>query len=394
MPSYAHPPDPLAPVSGRVQVRRAIGRALAVPFQRHPVPASLPSRILLLRPDHLGDLLFVGPALRWLRANLPDAHIALAIGPWACPALPGLIGACDDLIEIPFPGFERGSRAGLAARWLLLPQMARKLRAERFDAALILRPDHWWGAMLAAWAGIPGRLGYATPETAPWLTTSLPLAHEHVAANSLRLAAALTGQNVQPSPIAHPLSFAIGSEDKATAQTLLASLPVDLTRSFVVIHPGSGAAVKLWDSVKWGEIARRLGERGHPVLVSGGPDEATLAAEVVTQSGGGAINLGGRTSFGVLAALLSQATLVLGPDSGPLHLAVAVGTPTIHLYGPADPVRYGPWGDPDRHLVVSSAWDCAPCGQFIWPDLPAHNCVYDIAVDEVWRQALKLLAKS
>jgi len=92
--------------------------------------------------------------------------------------------------------------------------------------------------------------------------------------------------------------------------------------------------------------------------------------------------------------LLHRADLALGPDSGPLHLAVAVGTPTVHLYGPADPALFGPWGDPARHRAIMSAWTCAPCGQFDWPDIAAHGCVRDIPMEQVWAAAQQLLSKT
>ena len=129
-------------------------------------------------------------------------------------------------------------------------------------------------------------------------------------------------------------------------------------------------------------------------MVTGGPDEQALAAAVVAAAGDGVVNLAGQTPFGVLAALLAQASLVLGPDSGPLHLAVAVGAPTVHLFGPADPVRFGPWGPPARHRVLVSGWTCAPCGKLDWTDLPEHGCVRDITPAQVLEAARALMAAS
>jgi heptosyltransferase-2/heptosyltransferase-3 len=360
-----------------------------------PMPKQLETgRILVIRPDHLGDLLFLGPAMRWLRARLPDAQIALAIGPWGNPALPGLAGTYDDLIEIPFPAFERGQRAGAVERWQLLHRWAGQLKAGRYDAAIIARPDHWWGAMLARFAGIPLRLGYDTPETAPWLTRALPLTTEHAAASNLRLVAALTDDVLQPDPVRHPLRFDLSARDLGEADQLLLDIfGVEDVHPLAVVHPGSGAAVKLWEPEKWQAVIRWLTDAGVRVLVTGGPDETDLTRAVANVPDGNVIDLGGQTSFVQLAALLHRADLALGPDSGPLHLAVAAGAPTVHLYGPADPALFGPWGDPARHIVVMSEWSCAPCGKFDWPDLPAHRCVRDIPVESVLAAAEKLLRK-
>jgi heptosyltransferase-2/heptosyltransferase-3 len=138
-------------------------------------------------------------------------------------------------------------------------------------------------------------------------------------------------------------------------------------------------------------VIGHLSQNGCSVLITGGPDETALTAAVSSATAGRALDLGGRTSFAELAALLASADLVLGPDSGPLNLAVAVGTPTIHLFGPADPVRFGPWGDATRHLVLQSNWSCVPCGRFDWPDLPEHGCVRDIATDAVIAAVRQLL---
>ncbi len=395
MPSYPYPPVPQAPPRGKARVRAALLRAGAKALRgdggKPPSPDHLETaRLLVIRPDHLGDLLFLGPGLRWLRDRLPRAHITLAIGPWARPALPGLAGAYDEVIELPFPAFERGPRAGAMTRWGLLGREARRLRRHAFDAALVCRPDHWWGAMLARFAGIPWRLGFDTQETTPWLSRSLALRHEHAAAANLRLMATLTGDAIHPDPTAHPLRFHIPADDAAQADALLAAAFGRDVGPLVVIHPGSGAAVKLWETGKWAEMARRLVDAGARVVVTGGPGETSLT-QAVAQADTRILDLGGRTSFSLLAAVLARADLVLGPDSGPLHLAVAVGTPTVHLFGPADPVLYGPWGDPARHVVIASPWDCAPCGKFDWPDLPAHGCVRDITLEEVWAAVGRLL---
>jgi heptosyltransferase-2/heptosyltransferase-3 len=355
-----------------------------------PTAANTGTGLLLIRPDHLGDLLFLAPALHWLRRQAPDLPLTLMVGPWARPALPALAGAYDELLEVPFPAFARGKRQGVVARWRLAWQLGQTLAGRGLAAALILRPDHWWGALVARLARIPVRLGYDTDETAPYLSRRLPLRYEHAVARNLRLVGAFLGDEPVLEPTAHPLRFPVGAADREAAMRLWAT--TGGRRPYVVIHPGAGAAVKLWEPTAWAAVARGLHAHGATVVVTGGPDEAALTAAVVAAAGGTAVDLGGRTSFGVLAGLLAQADLVLGPDSGPLHLAVAVGTPTIHLFGPADPVLFGPWGDPRRHGVLCSPWACAPCGRLDWPDVPAHGCVRGIAPEQVLNRALTLLA--
>ncbi len=132
-----------------------------------------PQRILVIRPDHLGDLLFTTPALHYLRSQYPQAHIAALIGPWGEAVLAGNSDV-DEILTLPFPGFTREPKGGALAPYALLQEEAQRLAAGRFDLALILRFDHWWGAWLAAAAGIPRRIGYDIDEVRPFVTQAEP----------------------------------------------------------------------------------------------------------------------------------------------------------------------------------------------------------------------------
>jgi heptosyltransferase-2/heptosyltransferase-3 len=118
----------------------------------------------------------------------------------------------------------------------------------------------------------------------------------------------------------------------------------------VVIHPGTGAANKLWTIAGWAEVADRLAGEGWAVVLTGSPDERPLAEAIVAVSESKPPNLAGRTAnLGELAWVLERAGIVLGVDSGPLHIAAALGKPSLHLYGPSDETIWGPWGDPGVH---------------------------------------------
>jgi ADP-heptose:LPS heptosyltransferase len=99
--------------------------------------------------------------------------------------------------------------------------------------------------------------------------------------------------------------------------------------------------------------------------------------------------IAGETNISQLAALYARARVVLGPDSGPLHLAAAVNTPTVTLFGPADPVEFAPWGDPHKHIVLNSNIACLPCRIIDWADddLAYHPCMRDITIGEVLEAA-------
>ena len=359
-------------------------------------------RILLIKPDHLGDLLLATPALTALRQSHPEARITALVGPWSRRMWQGN-PSLDALIDLPFPGFERtppGRRpssivhrlAALLHPYLLLLKYALLLRRGRYDAALLLRDDHWWGAALAALAGIPRRIGHAHPLCAPLLTTALPYnPHEHVTRQALAVVTALSPQPAARSP--QPSAFYPSLAEHAWADAWLAS-QLGPGERLVVIHPGTGGSAKHWLPERWASVADALAATpGARLLLTGGPSEAPLVAQVAALMQSPALTLAGQTSVGQLAALLGRAALVLGVDSGPLHLAVSQGAPSVHLFGPSDQARFAPWGDPQRHRVLRAGLFCSPCGVFdacprgtIGPE-----CMAAISVGEVVAAARQLL---
>lgn len=372
------------------RLRLAILRKAPRLYSRPPLPSGeeLPSRVLVMRPDHLGDILLTFPALRLLRLGLPQAQITALVGPWARAALAGTADI-DAVLTCPFPGFTRRPKGFPWAPYQLLRQEARRLRQERFDVALILRPDHWWGALLAYMARIPSRIGYDVPECLPFLSQALPHQPDrHHVEQSLNLVRALVGEGV-PSPI--ELSFRTTLEEEAFAREMAGQWPGE--GPLVLIHPGSGAPVKLWTPAGFGRVADALAE-GYDarVVVTGGPGEESLVREVAHASGCSPHILMGAT-LGQMAALLRLSALAVGLDSGIMHLAVAVGTPSVHLYGPVDRVVFGPWGLAGKHVVITSDLDCIPCNRLDYPsrELARHTCVRDIPPSRVLQAAERLL---
>jgi ADP-heptose:LPS heptosyltransferase len=317
-----------------------------------------------MRPDHLGDVLLSRPALELVTRSLPDAEVTILAGPWGAASLQGLpvrIGT------FPFPGFTRtGKRLPLSPYGELLA-LAMRLRRERYDAALVLRPDHWWGALAAAVAGIPVRVGHRLPEVAPFLTHSIePTGRKPATRAALRAAERLVhalGRLAVAPPDGSP-RFEPSSEARRAAREWLAEGHRG-DRPWVAIHPGAGAAVKCWPAERWARVIAAI-PRDVAVLLTGASEEATLVSAI--QAGAArqvatALDL----SWDALAALYEQVDLVVGMDSGPLHLATAVGTATVRIYGPTDPAIYGPAGPTERHEVVQAALPCAPCGNLVAP---------------------------
>ncbi|EFO81458.1 glycosyl transferase family protein [Oscillochloris trichoides DG-6] len=347
-----------------------------------------PTRVLVLKPDALGDLLLATPALGRLRQGLPGAKISGMVGPWS-RMIWATHPALDTLHTLEFPGFARTTGPKRRLRpYVMLLHYALVLRRMHYDAALLFRDDHWWGAMLIALAGIPIRIGHAHPRCRPFLTHALPYdPREHVSRQSLDVVTALLGQAASDTP---PTFFEPGATAHAWAAQWCAAHLGDAP--FVVIHPGASGPTKAWPPERWAAVGQALVARGWQVVLSGGPDETDLVRQVAAQIPA-AHSVAGATSIPQLAALLARAHLMIGGDTGPLHLAVSQGCASLHLFGPSDPGRFGPWGDPARHRVVAAGLACSPCSQFQTcprQTQPAE-CMQKIAVEQVVRLAVGML---
>jgi ADP-heptose:LPS heptosyltransferase len=157
-------------------------------------------------------------------------------------------------------------------------------------------------------------------------------------------------------------------------------------RRFVILNPGGGWGTKQWPAERFGALAKALSGRGLASLVTWGPGEEALADRVVAASDGAATR-GFPTTLRELVALVRRATLLVAADTGPLHLACAVGAPVVGLYGPTDPARNGPFGAAD--VVVRRVPPCAPCHR---RDCPHAGVMAEIPVGEVLAAVERRLA--
>ena len=348
------------------------------------MPSDPPRSVLLVRPDHLGDVLFTVPALRHLRRTWPEARLTMLVGPWSRAVADG-IPYLDEVITCPFPWFSRKPRRWPLEPYWLLRSEARRIAAHGFDLSIVLRFDHWWGAWLTQWADIPRRWSYDVADVSPFLTQTVPyVSGRHEVLQNLTLVEAATGFSSAPED--RCLEFRPSAEEIVFAGDLLAMEGIRPDDTLACVHPGTGAPVKLWRNEAWaGVIESLVREHSLKVVVTGGPGETELVKDVEERLSVSVVNLVGRTNLGQLAAILERCRLALGVDSGPMHLAVAMGTPTVHLFGPVDARLFGPWGDPQRHLVLTSGRECIPCNRLDYPasELDAHPCVREIAVEPV-----------
>jgi heptosyltransferase-2/heptosyltransferase-3 len=349
-------------------------------------------RILLIRPDHLGDLLLTTPALHWLRAIRPQAELHVLANAHSAPILE-FTAEVDQVLTISFPGFQRGQTFRGTNPYVDAAHVARLLRRISYTTAIILRPDHWWGALVARLAGIPERIGFAHPLVAPFLTRAVAEQPAHAVMQNAALVAAAAQQPVLP---AQALAFhvQVPPDDTEYVRGYLGEWGVSPSQRVIAIHPGAGTATKQWRIDAWAHTADALMRQYDVRVVFTGSDhELPLIRAIRALMQQDAIEAAGDTNLGTLAAIYARASLVLGADSGPMHIAAAVGTPTVTLFGPADPAEFAPWGPPNRQVVLTSSIACRPCRVLDWSgDSPAnHPCVHDITPLRVLDAARNLL---
>ena len=390
-------------------------RLIGFPSERaaakKPLPVSDVPRILLILPDHLGDMVLTTPVLDALKQHVPNAHITMMVGPWSSEIV-ARHPAIDRLLVYPFPGFRRASQNPFAP-YILLLRTAKQLRRGNYDLAINLRPDFWWGAALIYLAAIPRRVGYALRPGATFLSHTLPFQVPELASvSNLRLASAgLQALGYAPlsepyTPESYPAVFQPDEDERRQVAERLQSAGIDEHTPVIVIHAGTGAAVKLWRNEAWARCAaeavklvsaRLTNITLTHIILTGSKSERPMLEEIAGGMNASALIITDMT-VGQLAALLGRASLVLGVDNGPLHVAVAQGTPTVGIFGPTDPRVFGPWGSPERHRVVASTHRCAtcpaiPCGRldFTPEEVPRHPCVRLVTEREVLAAVEKIL---
>jgi ADP-heptose:LPS heptosyltransferase len=359
------------------------------PLAWRPRPeAGPPRRILLLRLERIGDLLMVLDAIGLARALAPGADIDLAVGGWnadLAALIPGL--SRIDTIDAPWL-----AREGAGWTWPALVAHARGWRARRYDLVVNFEPDI--RSNFLAWlSGGRRRAGYFTGGGGAFLTDAWafdPTAH--VAENAERLvrrAFGAAGEAPDPAPRT-PLR--VPDEARARAAALLPRPGAPL----IGVHASGGRPSKQWHPDRFGDAARQLAARhGATIVLTGGPADRALVDQVAARlTGVPVVDVSAQVDLVTLAAVLERLDVLVTGDTGPMHLAAAVGTPVAALFGPSDPRRYGPAGGPHEILRID-LW-CSPCGLVRLPPVRCRNrvpeCLEGIGVEAVVAAAERLLS--
>ncbi|WP_330344162.1 glycosyltransferase family 9 protein [Streptomyces longwoodensis] len=317
-------------------------------------------RALVTRLDSFGDVLLAGPAIRAVAARAD--HVTLLCGPLGAPAAHLLPGVDEVLVwEAPWAGFEPPPVRRRAVEELIA--------AVRADTALVLTSFHQSPlptALLLRLAGVT-----------------------RIAADSEDYPGSLLDVRHHRAPHAHEVDAALDLAAAAgfprPADTRLRILPPPDTSAltgagpYVVVHPGASVPARAWSPARCAQAVRALADAGHRVVVTGGPGERALTRRVAGADG---VDLGGRTGAPELAGVLARADAVVTGNTGPAHLAAAVGTPVVSLFAPVVPAeRWRPYGVPCVLLGDQHA-PCADSRARQCP-VPGHPCLESVTAHDV-----------
>ena len=307
-----------------------------------------PERILVIKLDHLGDVLLATPVFSNLRRAYPNAELHALTGAWSRVVLEKHPDV-NKVIEYNSPAFYR---TGQPTSFRETFKLYRELRRQKYDLMVELRGD--WRTVWFAFGGLtPKRLSRAALQIANRLGF-MQFSGTHETTRNLDV----LKQAGIPTPL-QTASFSVTAGDEKWASDFLATYRIERQHPLIAIHPGSPIALKRWVPDRYAEVADWLiVQKRAQILFVGVADEIPIVVEIQALMRGESVNIAGKTTLTQLASILRVCNVFIGNDSGPMHLAAAVGTQTIGLYGPGDPTRFGPAGE--KCQTIRRRSDC-PC---------------------------------
>lgn len=358
-------------------------------------------KILVRATNWVGDAVMCIPALQAVRAHWPQSHITVLARPWVADIYQGQ-GLADRLI--PFEHTTKHKGIGGVGR------LARELRAEKFDAALLLQ-NAFEAAWLATRAGIRERIGYARDGRGWLLTNPVPRplpseipAHEvfyylnlvrqagWLPQDSPHAQALVAGSGVGDRPPAVPqIRLRVDAAAAEKAECVLTEAGVRANTLRIALAPGAAyGSAKCWPTDRYAALADRLvAAFDASVILFGSPGEREAAERVAQQMQHRPVMLAGQTPIGDLPALFSRCGIFIGNDSGAMHVAAAVGLPVVAIFGPTDP--HGTRPATAQFALVQEKVSCSPC--FLRHCPVDHRCMTRIAVEPVYEAAQKWIAQ-
>ena len=357
-----------------------------------PVADAIPTgeirRILVIKLRHHGDVLLTSPVFSALKRHIPGAEIDALVYADTAP----MLTLHPDIAEV-----HRIDRDWKELGWFARLRKERHLfsvlRAADYDLIVHLT-EHWRGAWLARflgarWAVGPSRAGKRWKRSFTHRFAHPKNALRHVVEANLD---ALRRIGIYPAPEERKLILVPGREAEAQISVHLRSLGLENKR-FIHIHPASRWFFKCWTVERMAALIRRLQADGERVVLTAAPSrtETEMVDAIQARLEAPVASLAGQLNLKELAALTGRAKLFVGVDSAPMHMAAAMGTPTVALFGPSGDKQWGPWGVPFR-VVASDRHACRPCGIDGCGGGKVSDCLLSLTPDEVYAAARELLA--
>jgi heptosyltransferase-2 len=332
-----------------------------------------PEKILIRSPNWVGDAVLAIPAMKAIRERFPRAEITVLVRPWVA----GLFTSATFIDNV-----WREEKPTSFGDW---KRIVRDVRNRQFDLAVLL-PNSFESALMMFLGRIPQRVGYATEGRRWMLTSSIAPGKDakHQVQYYLDLVKVVSATVQNPS-----IQIEATSEERQNARKLLNAEGITNETAFLVVNPGAAyGAAKRWPEDRFAAAADVLSEKlGLAVALIGSATEASIATQIRDRMKMPAAVLSGKTSLETLIGVLAESSLLVTNDSGPMHIAAALGVPTVAVFGSTDDRVTGPWGP--RTRVVKHAVECSPC---LLRECPIdHRCMSRVSVDDVCTAARELL---
>jgi heptosyltransferase-3 len=347
------------------------------------VPLGECGRALVVKLRHHGDVLLSAPVLSLLKARAPRLEVDALVYDDTLPMLEGH----PALSQLYFVG-RRWRAAGAMRRLTLERHLYSTLKARKYDL-LVHLTEHPRGAWLARLLGARYRVAPAVPGRSRFWERSFTHLYPLVGGGrrhqvELNLDA-LRRIGVQPGLAERRVHFVPGAEAETRIRELVQDVP------FVHLHPASRWRFKCWPAERNAELIDRLAADGHNVVLTSAPDELEFIQEILAKAKASPVSLAGKLSIKELGALTARARLFIGVDSMPMHLAAAMGTPTVALFGPSGENEWGPWNVERR--VITTTHTCRPCGYDGCGGGKLSECLSLLPVEPVYAAARELLSR-
>jgi len=348
-----------------------------------------PRKILLVRPRAAGDVLLATPVARALRERFPSAFISFAVRRNMTPLVAENPHVNEALVIDAFenPALPRLRRAAMRAQFFA------RLRARRFDWAIDLHGGPRSAFVVFA-SGAPVRVGYDTRGRRYAYTRRVPrFLRDGDGKTIVRGAVRVNAAMVEPLGVGvadESLVLRVPAVARDRARAALAERGVSASHPLVLVNPAAKWATKAWPAANYARLAGMLArDAGADVLVLWGPGERSVAEAVIAGAGHERVGLAPDGDLGDAAALVAEARLVAGTDSGISHIAAALSTPSVTLFGPTNPAEWHAY-DPSRHVAIHHAVPCSFCN---FTSCAWHACMTELPVERVFAACTELLAR-